>query len=333
MGHQTGRIQQVFCGGRKIWWRLIFRRCVIWVIGCGPCSRIIRVSLNLHRYSSPNLINWSRIPPTCKYKFGAQVKGLQLSLNKLASKDELAAVQHDADVRIGEVEHCLDATHQEMESRCQRMDESIHDLNEQVIFFERKQSAAVRQVPDARSDSRSVRQPVSLGVSNYIDMYHIPVGMGEFPRPVLHSTMRKVAAGAPISVSTHFTPISSMLDLGSGLGAHMHPGTPVAAVDVSGGAFGSVSNGVYHPFLPTGAAPALGVAPSVSITTANAPCSVPHTHSAVLPTIQPGVIMAPSLSSNTTCANSADQSSHFNNSRNTSVSVKEPSVKMPSFDA
>ena len=36
----------------------------------------------------------------------AQVKGLQLSLNKLATKDELAAVQNNADFRIGEVEQC-----------------------------------------------------------------------------------------------------------------------------------------------------------------------------------------------------------------------------------
>ena len=36
----------------------------------------------------------------------AQVKSLQLSLNKLASKDELAAVAHNADVRIGEVKQC-----------------------------------------------------------------------------------------------------------------------------------------------------------------------------------------------------------------------------------
>ena len=263
----------------------------------------------------------------------AQVKGLQLSLNKLATKDELAAVQNNADFRIGEVEQCLDATRQEMESRCQRMDDSIHDLSDRVTSVERKQSAADQQVPDARSDSRSVRQPVSLGVSDHIDMYHNPVGMGEFPRPVLHSTMRKVAEGPPISVSTHFTPISSMLDLGSGLGAHIHSGTPAAAVDVSGGAFGSVSNGVYCPFLPAGVAPALGVALSVSIPTANAPCSVANTHSAVLPTIQPGGIMAPSVSSNTTRASSADQSSRLNNSRNTSVRVKEPSVKMPSFDA
>ena len=148
----------------------------------------------------------------------AQVKGLQLSLNKLASKYELAAVQHNADFRIGDVEQCLDATRQEMESRCQRLDESIHDLSERVTSVERKQSAAVQQVPDARSDSWSVRQPVSLGVSDHIDMYHTPVGMGEFPRPVLHSTMRRVAEGPPISVSTHFTPISSLLDLGSGTG-------------------------------------------------------------------------------------------------------------------
>ena len=213
------------------------------------------------------------------------------------------------------------------------MDDSIHDLSERVTSFERKQSAAVQQVPDARSDSRSVRQPVSLGVSDHIDMYHTPVGMGEFPRPVLHSTMRKMAEGPPISVSTPFTPISSMLDLGSGLGAHIHSGTPAAVVDVSGGAFASVSNGVYRPFLPTGVAPALGVAPSMSVPMANAPCSVANTHSAVLPTIQPGGIMAPSVSSNTTRASSADQSSRLNNSRNTSVRVKEPSVKMPSFDA
>ena len=36
----------------------------------------------------------------------AQVKGLQLSLNKLATKDELSAVQNNADFRIGEVEQC-----------------------------------------------------------------------------------------------------------------------------------------------------------------------------------------------------------------------------------
>ena len=263
----------------------------------------------------------------------AQVKGLQLSLNKLATKDELAAVQNNADFRIGEVEQCLDVTRQEMESRCQRMDESIHDLGDRVTSVERKQSAAVQQVTDARSDSRSVRQPVSLGVSDHIDMYHTPVGMGEFPRPVLQSTMRKVTGGPPISVSTHFTPISSMLDLGCGLGAHIHSATPAAAVDVSGGAFGSVSNGVYRSFLPAGVAPAPGVAPSVSIPTANTPCSVAHTHGAVLPTIQPGGIMAPSVSSNTTRASSADQSSRLNNSRNTSVRVKEPTEKMPSFDA
>ena len=263
----------------------------------------------------------------------AQVKGLQLSLNKLAPKDELAAVQNNADFRIGEVEQCLDATRQEMESRYQRMDESIHDLGDRVTSVERKQSAAVQQVTDARSDSRSVRQPVSLGVSDHIDMYHTPVGMGEFPRPVLQSTMRKVTGGPTISVSTHFTPISSMLDLGSGLGAHIHSATPAAAVDVSGGAFGSVSNGVYRSFLPAGVAPAPGVAPSVSIPTANTPCSVAHTHGAVLPTIQPGGIMAPSVSSNMTRTSSADQSSRLNNSRNTSVRVKEPTVKMPSFDA
>ena len=163
-------------------------------------------------------------------------------------------------------------------------------------------------------------------------MYHTPVGMGEFPRPVLHSTMRKVAEGPPISVSTHFTPISSMLDLGSGLETQMHSGTPAAAVDVSVGAFGSVSNGVYRPFLPTGAGPAVGVAPSVSIATASVPCSVAHTNSEVMPTIQPDGIMAPSGSSNMTRTNSADQSSHFNDSPNASVRVKEPSVKMPSFD-
>ena len=263
----------------------------------------------------------------------AQVKGLQLSLNKLASKDELAAVQHNADFRIGEVEQCLDATRQEMESRCPRMDESIHDLSERVTSVEQKQSAAVQQVPDAQSDSRSVHKPVSLGFSEPIDMYHTPMGMREFPRPVLHSTMRKVAEGPPISVSTHFTPISSMLDLGSGLGTHIHSGMPEAAIDVSGGAFGSVSNGVYRPFLPTEVAPALGGAPSVSITMANAPYSVALTHSAVMPTIQPGGIMAPSVSSNTTHANSADQSSGLNNALNASVHVKEPSVKMPSFEA
>ena len=85
-------------------------------------------------------------------------------------------------------------------------------------------------------------------------MYHTPVDMGESRRPVLHSTMRNVAEGPPISVSTHFSPISIMLDLGDGLGTHMHFGTPAGAVDVSGGAFGSISNGVYRPFLPTGAA-------------------------------------------------------------------------------
>ena len=116
--------------------------------------------------------------------------------------------------------------------------------------MEQKQPAAVLQVPDARSDNQSIRQPVSLGVSDNIDMHHTPVGMGEFPHPVLHSTRWKVSEG-PISVSTHFTLISSMLDLGSGVGYHMHSGTPVATVDVGVGAFGSVS---------TGAAPAVGVA-------------------------------------------------------------------------
>ena len=71
-------------------------------------------------------------------------------------------------------------------------------------------------------------------------------------------------------------------------------------------------------------APALGVAPSVSIATASVSCYVAHTHSTELLTIQPGGIMVPSGSSSTTCANSADQSSHFNNSRNASVRVKEP---------
>ena len=182
----------------------------------------------------------------------AQVKGLQFSLNKLASKDELAAVQHNADFRIGEVEQRLDATRQEMESRCQRMDESIHDLSDRVTSVEQKQSASVQQVRDARSDSRSIRQPVSLVVSDHIDMYHTPVGMGEFPRPVLHSTMRKVAEGPPISVSTHFTPISSMLDLGSGLGAHIHSGTPAAAVDVSGVHLGPSQTGCTVLFYPRG---------------------------------------------------------------------------------
>ena len=85
----------------------------------------------------------------------AQVKGLQFSLNKLATKDELAAVQNNADFRIGEVEQCLE---QEMESRCQRMDESIHDLGDRVTSVERIQSAAVQQVTDARSDSPSACQ-------------------------------------------------------------------------------------------------------------------------------------------------------------------------------
>ena len=124
-----------------------------------------------------------------------------------------------------------------------------------------------------------------------------------------------------------------MLDLGSGLGTHMHSGTPTAAVEVSEDAFGSISKGVYRPFLPTGAAPARGVAPSVSIATVSVLCSVAPTHSAVLLTLQPGGIMAPSASSNTMPANSADESLRFNNSRNASVCVKEPSVKMPSFDA
>ena len=154
-----------------------------------------------------------------------------------------------------------------MRSRYVLIDESRHDLHEHVASVEQKQSAAVQQVPDSRSDRRSVCQPVSLGVSDHIDMYHTPVGMGEFPCPVLHSTTRKVSEGPPISVSTHFTPISSMLDLGSGLGTHMHSGTPAAVVDVGVGAFGFVSNRVYPPFLPTGAAPAMGVASSVSIAT------------------------------------------------------------------
>ena len=136
----------------------------------------------------------------------AQVKGLQLSLNKLATKDELAAVQNNADFRIGEVEQCLDATRQEMESRCQRMDESIHDLGDRVTSVERKQSAAVQQVTDARSDSRSVRQPVSLGVSDHIDMYHTPVGMGEFPRPVFAVNYEKSDWGTPyFSINTFYS--------------------------------------------------------------------------------------------------------------------------------
>ena len=231
----------------------------------------------------------------------SQVKGLQVSLNKLASKEELAEVEHNADVCIGEVEQCLDATRQEMRSRYERLDESIHDLSAHVTSVEQKKSAAVQQVPDPWSDSRSVCQPVSLGVSDHIYMYHTPVGMGEFPRPVLHSTMRKVSEGPPISVSRHFTPISSMLYLGRRLGTHMHSGTPAAAVDLGGGAFGSVSNGVYRPLLPTGATLAVGITPSVSIATSSVPCFV-----AVLPTIQPGGIMAPSGSPNKTRANPAD---------------------------
>ena len=82
-------------------------------------------------------------------------------------------------------------------------------------------------------------------------MYHIPVGIGEFLRPVLHSTMRKVVEGPPISVSIHFTPISSMLDLGRGWGTHMNSGTPAGAVDVSGGAFGS-QTGFTIRFYPLG---------------------------------------------------------------------------------
>ena len=58
-----------------------------------------------------------------------QVKALQASLNKVASKEELAVVEHN--------------------------------------------------------------QFVSLDVSDNIDMYHTPMGMGKFPRPVLHSTMKK----------------------------------------------------------------------------------------------------------------------------------------------
>ena len=56
-----------------------------------------------------------------------QVKALQASLNKVASKEELAVVEHN--------------------------------------------------------------QFVSLDVSDNTDMYHTPVGMGEFPRPALYSTI------------------------------------------------------------------------------------------------------------------------------------------------
>ena len=95
-------------------------------------------------------------------------------------------------------------------------------------------------------------QFVSLDVSAIIDTYHIPMGMGEFPHPVLHSTIQKVSEGPPTSVSTHFTPISSMLDLSIGMGNHVHSGTPAATVDMSVGAFVSVSSGVYRPFVLTG---------------------------------------------------------------------------------
>ena len=54
--------------------------------------------------------------------------------------------------------------------------------------------------------------------------------MGEFPRPVLYSTMRKVSQKPPTSVSTHSTPISSMLVLSIGVGNHVHSGTPECEV-------------------------------------------------------------------------------------------------------
>ena len=257
----------------------------------------------------------------------AQVKVLQVSLNKVASNEELAVVEHNSKVRIGEVGQRLDVMRQEMHSKYVLIDESIHDLRERMDSMEQKQSAAVPQVPDARSDSQSVRQPVSLGVSDNIDMYHTPMGMGEFPSHVLHLTMRKVSEGPPISVSTHFTLISCVLDRGSGVGNYVHSGTPVATVDVGVGVVWSVSNGVYHPFLPTGAAPAVGIA------NASVLYSVAQTNSVVPPTVQPGGIVVLSSSSIMTHANSTDQSSRFNNSQNTSVHVKELSVKMPSFDA
>ena len=56
--------------------------------------------------------------------------------------------------------------------------------------------------------------------------------------------------GPPFSVSTHFTPISSMLDLGSGWGTHVHSGTPAPAVEVSEDAFGSISKGCTFCFYP-----------------------------------------------------------------------------------
>ena len=132
-----------------------------------------------------------------------QVKALQAALNKVASKEELAVVEHN--------------------------------------------------------------QFVSLDVSDNNDTYHTPVGMGEFPRPVLHSIMRKVSQKPPTSVSTYFTPISFLLDLSIGVGNHVHSGTPAATVDMGVGAFGSILNGVYRPFVPTGAVPAGEVTMSMSV--------------------------------------------------------------------
>ena len=89
----------------------------------------------------------------------------------------------------------------------------------------------------------SVHQSESLGVCDNIDTYHTHVGMDAFPQPVLHSTMRKVSEESAVSVSSYFPPISSMLDLGIGVGNYGQTGTPAATAGMGVGAFGSISNG------------------------------------------------------------------------------------------
>ena len=60
----------------------------------------------------------------------AQVKGLQVSLNKVAFKEELAIVEHNSEVRIGEVGQRLDVMRREMHSKYVLIDKSIPDLRE-----------------------------------------------------------------------------------------------------------------------------------------------------------------------------------------------------------
>ena len=67
-----------------------------------------------------------------------QVKGLQVSPNELAFKEELAVVEYNSEVCVGVVEQCLNVMCQEMHSMCGLIDQSIHDLHERVDSMKQK---------------------------------------------------------------------------------------------------------------------------------------------------------------------------------------------------